>query len=138
MDSLDLKRITAEVAVRHGVMLKPDDPALMLVTISECVLEQCFTRLEVRTRSLLSEMDTRFWDIHQQAAKHLSAEVRASAVVIRQEIQRDLQTAKLGASEAVFQLRKTHSQTVVWRWFGFGLAAALGLLLVGFVIGRMF
>ena len=30
---LDLKRITAEVAARHGMLVMPDDPAMLLVTM---------------------------------------------------------------------------------------------------------
>jgi hypothetical protein len=37
---LDLKRITAEVAARHGMLLRPDDPAMLLVTMNEVVLQQ--------------------------------------------------------------------------------------------------
>ena len=38
--ALDLKRITAEVAARHGMLLRPDDPAMLLVTMNEVVLQQ--------------------------------------------------------------------------------------------------
>ena len=78
MAQLDVKRITAEVAARHGVLLKEDDPALVLVTISEAVLEECFERLEKRARGLIAELDACFEDIQQRASAHLTDEVRSA------------------------------------------------------------
>ena len=39
---LDFKRITAEVAARHGMLVSQDDPAMLLVTMNEVVLQQVF------------------------------------------------------------------------------------------------
>ena len=121
MAQLDVKRITAEVAVRHGVLLKDDDPALVLVTISEAVLEECFQRLEKRARALIAELDACFEDIQQRASAHLTDEVRSAAAAVREEIHRDIQAAKLEASEAVFRVRASHSQSVVRRWIAVGV-----------------
>ena len=88
-----MKRITAEVAARHGVLLKEDDPALVLVTISETVLEECFERLETRARGLVAELDACFEDIQQRASAHLTDEVRSVAAAVREEIHRDIQAA---------------------------------------------
>ena len=138
MAQLDVKRITAEVAVRHGVLLKDDDPALVLVTISEAVLEECFQRLEKRARALIAELDACFEDIQQRASAHLTDEVRSAAAAVREEIHRDIQAAKLEASEAVFRVRASHSQSVVRRWIAVGVVCAVGLLVFGVMIGKMF
>lgn len=138
MEHLDLKRITAQVAVRHGVVLKLDDPAMVLVTISEVVLEQCFERLEKRARLLVAELDACFEDMHQRAAADVNDRVRACGASIREEIARDLQAAKLDAGEAVFRLQQCYSHIVVWRWIAVGLMCAASLLLLGFAIGRIF
>ena len=134
---MDLKRITADVAARHGVLLKEDDPALVLVTISEVVLENCFERLEKRARGLIAELDASFEDIQQRASAHLTDEVRSSAAAIREEIHRDIQAAKLEASEAVFKVRAAHSRSVVRRWVATGVVCAVALLVFGVMIGRM-
>ncbi len=34
---LDFKRIIAEVAARHGMLVSQDDPAMLLVTMNEVV-----------------------------------------------------------------------------------------------------
>lgn len=37
---MDVNRVIGEVAARHGVRLDPDDPALVLVTVAEIMLEE--------------------------------------------------------------------------------------------------
>jgi CHASE3 domain sensor protein len=137
MQQLDVKRITTEVAARHGVALKSDDPAMMLVTISEVVLEDCFERLEKRARLLVAELDAAFEDMQQRGASHLSDQARTVASSVREEIGRDIQAAKLDASEAVFKLQQCYSHVVVWRWVAVGLVCGVSLVLLGFAIGRM-
>ena len=135
MKPLDVKRITAAVAARHGVLLKADDPALVLVTISECVLAESFDRLEQRAQILLVNMDASFERIQQGASTHLMEAARESASVIRAELQRDIQAAKLDASEAVFKLQTAHTRTVVWRWLAMGIISAAALFVTGVLVG---
>ena len=137
MEQLNIKKITADVANRHGVILRPDDPAMVLVTINEAVLEECFDRLEKRARLLVAELDACFEDMQQRNVGHLTDQVRASGRVVREEIDRDLRAARLDASEAVFTLQRCYSHVVVWRWVAVGLMCAAGLILLGFAIGKM-
>lgn len=138
MAQLDIKKITAEVANRHGVILRPDDPAIVLVTINESVLEECFERLEKRARLLIAELDAAFEDMQQRGSTDLSDRLRASAAVLREEIGRDVQAAKLDASEAVFRLEQCYSRVVVWRWLAAGVVCGVSLVLLGFAIGKIF
>jgi len=138
MEKLNVKRITAEVAARHGVLLKEDDPALVLVTISEVVLETCFENLERRSRQLVAEFDAAFKDMHQRASSRLKNEVQAAAAAIHDEIHRDIQAAKLEASETVQRVRASHSQSVARRWIAVGIVCAVALLVFGIMIGRIF
>ena len=138
MEKLDVKRITAEVAARHGVLLKEDDPVLVLVTNSEVVLETCFENLERRSRQLVAEFDASFKDMHQRASSRLKNEVQAAAAAIHDEIHRDIQAAKLEASETVQRVRASHSQSVVRRWIAVGIVCAVALFVFGIMIGRIF
>lgn len=138
MEQLDVKRITAQVAARHGVLLKEDDPALILVTISQAVLEESFERLENRARCLVAELDACFVDMQQRASTHLTAAVRSAAAAVREEIHRDIRTARLEASEAVHTVVASHSRVVVRRWVAVGVVCAVALLVFGVMIGRMF
>ena len=137
MEQLNIKKITADVANRHGVILRPDDPAMVLVTINEAVLEECFDRLEKRARLLVAELDACFEDMQQRNVGHLTDQVRASGKAVREEIDRDLRAARLDASEAVLSLQRCYSHVVVWRWVAVGLMCAAGLVLLGFAIGKM-
>ena len=137
MEKLNIKKITADVSDRHGVILRPDDPAMVLVTINEAVLEECFDRLEKRARLLVAELDACFEDMQQRHVGHLTDQVRASGKAVREEIDRDLRAARLDASEAIFSLQRCYSHVVVWRWVAVGLMCAVGLVLLGFTIGKM-
>jgi CHASE3 domain sensor protein len=137
LEPLDVKRITAAVAARHGVLLKPDDPAMVLVTINECVLEKCFERLELRARALIAELDATVAAIEQRGSARLADQVREAGREIREQIGRDIEAAKLEASEAVFKIRASYSQNVVRRWIAVGVVCAVALLIFGVVLGRV-
>ena len=138
MEQLDVKRITAEVATRHGIMLKDDDPALILVTINQLILEESFDRLQNRARGLVAELDACFTAMQDRASTHLTEEMRSAAGTIRDEIRHDIQSARLEASEAVRQVVSSHSRVVVRRWIAVGMFCAVALLVFGVMIGRMF
>ena len=55
MSSVDAKKLTAHVAARHGLLIREDDPAMALVTMSEMVLEQVLEKAEVGLRGILSD-----------------------------------------------------------------------------------
>src|SRR5258707_802694 len=42
--ALDLKRITAEVAARHGMLVSQDDPAMMLYIDHKCTTQPAFRK----------------------------------------------------------------------------------------------
>ena len=45
MTTPDVNALIGEVAARHGITLRPDDPAFALVTVNQLVLEQTMTEL---------------------------------------------------------------------------------------------
>ena len=138
MEHLDVKRITAEVAARHGILLKEDDPALVLVTISQVVLEESFDRLQNRARGLVAELDACFAAMQHRASTHLTEEMRSAVAAVRDEMSHDIQLARLEASEAVRQVVSSHSRVVVRRWIAVGMFCAVALLVFGVMIGRIF
>jgi Transcriptional activator TraM len=64
----DVMALIGEVAARHGITLRPDDPVFALVTVNQLVLEQAMTELIGRTQQLTNEFD--------QAAARLQARER--------------------------------------------------------------
>src|SRR5579863_5096598 len=57
---LDFKRITAQVAARHGMLVSQDDPAMLLVTMNEVVLQQVFGNIEARTEEIVAGIEATF------------------------------------------------------------------------------
>ncbi len=55
--TLNLKLITAEVAARHGMLVMPDDPAMLLVTMNEMVLQQVIGSIEARTEEMVAGIE---------------------------------------------------------------------------------
>jgi hypothetical protein len=133
--AFDVGRITAEVAAKHGVLLKPDDPAMVLVTINQYVLENCFARLEHRARALIKEMEAASEYMADGAAGRLADQVRQSGVAIREEVQRDIELARLELSEAVFKIRASYLKGAVERAIAIGMVCAVGLLVFGIALG---
>ena len=138
MEQLDVKRITAEVAARHGILLREDDPALVLVTINQLVLEESFDRLQNRARGLVAELDACFAAMQHRASTQLTEEMRSAAAAVRDEINHDIQSARLEAREAVQRVVSSHSRVVVRRWIAVGMFCAVALLVFGVMIGRIF
>ena len=85
---LDLKRITAEVAARHGMLVRQDDPAMLLVTMNEVVLQQVFGRIEARTEEIVAGMEAGRRSAQRQAMGSIEKEARKAGIAVREEIQK--------------------------------------------------
>ena len=53
---MDKKRIIGEVAARHGVRLDEDDPAIILVTLTELMLQEARVEFEATARQATAEL----------------------------------------------------------------------------------
>ena len=85
---LDLKRITAEVAARHGMLVRQDDPAMLLVTMNEMVLQQVVGSIEARTEEIVAGMEADFRSAQRQAMGSIEKEARKAGIAVREEIQK--------------------------------------------------
>ena len=70
-DALDLKRITAEVAARHGMLVRQDDPAMLLVTMNEVVLQQVLGNIEARTKEIIAGFEDGFRSARHDALANI-------------------------------------------------------------------
>ena len=105
----DVKVLIGEVAARHGITLRPDDPAFALVTVNQLVLEQTMMELIGRTQTPDESLPDDTEDI-------TSAGVRS-----RQ------------SAEAI---PRAQSGPVSYWWLSAGLIAALALFVIGILVGR--
>ncbi len=133
--ALDLKRITAEVAARHGMLVSQDDPAMMLVTMNEVVLQQIFGNIEARTEEIVAGIEAGVRAAQREALGNIEKEARKAGIAVREEIQKDIDAGRLHARELIVELNRAYSRSAVRRWVAIGVVAASGLLVLGIGLG---
>lgn len=135
MGSIDAKKLTAQVAARHGLLIREDDPAMALVTMNEIVLEQVLENAQVGLRGVLSEAEKGQKRSQQEAAVWVQEEIGRAGCALRVQLLRDIDAGRLQAKELVVQLAQLYSRSAVRTWVAFGIVSALILLLIGVGLG---
>src|SRR5258708_3187028 len=133
--ALDFKRITAEVAARHGMLLRPDDPAMLLVTMNEVVLQQVMGSIEARTEEIVASIEAVFRSAQRDALGSVEREARKAGIAVREEIQKDIDAGRLHARQLIVELNRAYTLYAVRRWVSIGVVAASGLLMLGVGLG---
>jgi hypothetical protein len=98
---LEISRLIAEVKEKDDVRILPGDPAFALVTLNQLTLEDLANRLSEGVRAGIVEFNQTLQKTEARAGAALAQQVKASVVVLRQEIQKDIDAARLNATEAV-------------------------------------
>lgn len=132
---LEVSRLIAEVHERHGIRLDPDDVGFALVTLNQLMLEELAQRLQEGVCSGIAEFNEAVQKTETRAGKSLAQSVKAAAAEIRDELQRDIENARIQAVEIVGEADRAHSRPVILRWIVTGLIAAMILFSAGFWIG---
>src|SRR5260370_28116255 len=101
---LDFKRIIAEVAARHGMLVSQDDPAMLLVTMNEVVLQQVFTNIEARTEGIVAGLEAGFRLAQTAAVGRVSREARRDGTAVRAGSLKDIVAMGKHAMELIFVL----------------------------------
>jgi hypothetical protein len=133
--TLDLKRITAKVAARHGMLVRPDDPAMLLVTMNEVVLEQVVENIEGRVEQIVAGIEVGFHSAQHEALGSVEKAARKAGMAVREEIQKDVEAGRLHARELIVELNSAYSRSAVRLWVAVGMVVAGGLLLLGLGLG---
>jgi hypothetical protein len=133
--SVDTKKLTSEVAARHGLLIRDDDPAMALVTMSEIVLQQVLERGEIRLRALLSEAEIGQKRLQQETLVSVQDEIGHAGGTLRAQLQHDIDTGRLQTKELVVQLSQVYTRSAVRRWIAVGIVSGLVLLLLGVGLG---
>jgi hypothetical protein len=133
----DTKAMIAKVAERHGILLRPDDPAFAIVTLNELVLEATAAALIQQVDNSISEFSMAADRIQVRAGAALAEEVRIAIDFMRIGIRTDLETGGYKARELVMEVHQAHSRRNRIRWFSAGLLAALALLFCGAVLAKL-
>jgi hypothetical protein len=135
MGSVDAKKLTGEVAARHGLLIREDDPAMALVTMSEIVLEQVLEDAEVRLRAVLAEAETGQKRLQQEALVWVQEEIGHAGSALRVQLLQDIDAGRLQARELVVQLSQVYSRSAVRRWVAIGIVSGLLLVMMGVGLG---
>ena len=135
--TFNVQRLIAEVAAQHGFLLKPDDAAFALVTMNRLVLEESLEAIRSRVAADLAQFQASAQWAHKRAESAIEEEVRRSTAALRDEIQRDINTARLRAVEIVQEVKTAYQQPMSNRKFTIVVLAALLLFLCGIWVGKV-
>ena len=135
--SIDVHQLIAEVASRHKLLLKPDDPAIALVTINELVLEAAINIVHGEVRETIAEFQASMQKAEKRAGSMLAQTVRESTVQMQEELQNDIHSASLRAREIVHLVNEAHRRPALIRWTALGLLAGVVMFGGGVWLGTL-
>lgn len=137
MNQIDMKPLLAEVAKRHGFRLDSDDPELAIVTLNQLVLELCMEQLCGVARTAVGEIERAGKRAETRAVAYIAEEIKPCVAAIRDGLQKDIDTARLRATETVVELNRSHRQAAPLRekWIGIGLIIGTALIAFAFWAG---
>ena len=135
--TFNVQRLIAAVATEHRLLFKPDDAAFAIVTMNRLVLEESLEAIRaVVAEDLAQFKQTAQW-AHSRAESAIEAEVRRSATALREELQSDINTARLRAAEIVQEVRETFEKPMTYRDLTIMALAAILILVFGTCIGPL-
>jgi hypothetical protein len=133
--SIDIQRLIGEVAARDGIRVEPGDPAFALVTLNQLVLEDAVKQIGEHIRSGMAEFTEAVQKTESRAGKVLAEEVKEAAAEIREELQRDVEAARVGAREILYEIQRKQSKLALIRWAVVAGAAILAVFASGVWVG---
>jgi hypothetical protein len=131
---IDVHRLIGEVAARNGIRVDPGDPAFALVTLNQLVLEDAVAQIGEHIRGGIAEFTEAVHKTEARAGKILAAEVREAAAEVREQLQQDVEAARLGVREVVYELHRKHTTAALIRWSAAAIIAA-AIFTSGFCVG---
>ncbi len=78
-ESVQVEHLIAEVAARHGILLKRDDPAFALVTVAQMLLESSIARIERRFDVRFAAFYAAVANAEQRAGRMLADKLRQNS-----------------------------------------------------------
>jgi len=134
---IDIQRLIAEVAARHNVFLKPDDPAIALVTMNQLILDDAMETIHGQIRATIAEFHASMQKAEGRAGSMLAQGVKESAAQMQRGLHNDIHAAGLKAREIVHLVNEAHRRPALIRWSAVGLVAGALLFGGGFWLGTL-
>ena len=132
---IDVHRLIGEVAARDGIRVEPGDPAFALVTLNQLVLEDVVKQMREHIRSGIAEFTEAVQKTESRAGKVLAEEVKEAAAEVREELQRDVEAARIGAREILYAVQRKQSRAALVRCAVAASAAAVAVFASGIWAG---
>ena len=135
---IDVHRLIGEVAARDGIRVEPGDPAFALVTLNQLVLEDAVARIGEHIRAGIVEFNQAVQKTENRAGKVLAQEVKDAAAEIREQLQRDIETARVSAREILYEAHRKHARAMFHRLAVAAVSAAAAVFVCGVWAGTRF
>lgn len=87
----DVQQLIGEVARRYKIRVEPDDPAFVLVTLNQLVLEETSRELEERVRESIADFAASVQKVEKRAGKVIAQEINERVAEIRCALESDMQ-----------------------------------------------
>ena len=131
--TFDVRRVIAEVARKHSVLLEEGDPLFVALEAHAIVLQELADRLIGQIDEASMYMKTA---VPSQVDAVMKASLETAAKAVRQGIDADIEGASLKARAIVDLVYRVQSRGAMWMWISIGLLAAALLFAAGMIVGR--
>jgi len=138
MAALNTKRLVGEVACRYGIRLDENDPAFVIVQLTQIALEATSEELVERLAVERREFEVAVEQVQKRAGQYVGQEFKERAAALRRELEGEIAAAGLKAAELVEKVHRAHTRSTLIRWLCAGILSGLGLFGVGVWVGTHF
>jgi hypothetical protein len=90
MTAADRKQLSGQIAARYGIRIDENDPAFVVVSLSQHALAEASSDLVKRIETSLKEFEAVVERTQTRAGKYLAAECREQVSAIRSQLQGDI------------------------------------------------
>lgn len=131
----DSNRLIAAVLERNRIRLEADDPAFVIVTLCESMLDEIGNGIESQIAARTAVLEATIANLEKRTGTLIGSEAKSAAAQIRDEIQKDIEQARIQAAHLVYMVNQAHSRPARLRSFALALLAAVVLSGASFWLG---
>jgi hypothetical protein len=106
-----------------------------LVTINQLVLEDAAAQIREHIRAGMGDFTEAVRKTEARGGGVLAEQVKDAVAELRRELERDVEKARLEASQIVYAVHEAHTRAALVRWAAAGVIAGAGLFAAGLWIG---
>lgn len=131
--SIDAKKVIAEAAREHGVLLEEGDPLFVALAAHVVVLQEVGDRLLREVEDVSNGLRS---TVPAEIESALRGAVETAAESVRRGLDSDIESASLKARAIVDAVYRAQSRAAMWTWIAVSLLVAAGLFGGGMLAGR--